>query len=55
MTGNETNHRSALILAYVPEHLDNILSANDKHRRMCKVQLGLHVYDTCRLPGAGGT
>ncbi len=28
--------------------------ANDKHRRMCKVQLGLHVYGTCLLPGAGG-
>ena len=25
MTGNETNHRSALIPACMPEHLDNIL------------------------------
>ncbi len=54
MTGNETNHRYALILpADLPEHLDNILSLewehfegiddhqvrqNDKHRRMCKVR-----------------
>jgi hypothetical protein len=25
VTGNETNHRSALIPACMPEHLDNIL------------------------------